>query len=85
MAPCRVTFILPFNDSNKLDLDLNNYNSDFKDTSNLKDKLELSLDKNIILIEDNNDPSNSKPKLEEGTSWVNIKEYLAPLIIIELL
>jgi hypothetical protein len=68
MAPRRVTFMLPFNNFNKLDLNLNNYNSDFKDTPNLEEELKLSLDKDIILIEDNNNPSNSKPKLEKGTS-----------------
>jgi hypothetical protein len=68
MALCCVTFILSFNDSNELDLDLNNYNSNFKDIPDLKEKLELFLNKDIILIKDNNNPSNSKPKLKEGTS-----------------
>jgi hypothetical protein len=75
--------MLPFNNSNKLDGNLNNYNSDFKDIPNLKEEAELTLDKDIILLEDNDSPSDFNSKPEEGTSFINIKEYLKELTLIK--
>ena len=82
MPTRRVTFILPFDDSNELDSSKDNYNSDFKNTLDLDEQVELPLDEEIILLEDNNNPSN-KDKAKEGTSFVNIKEFLTKLALIE--
>jgi hypothetical protein len=45
--------MLLYNDFNKLERGFNNYNSDFKNEFNLKEK-ELNLIKNILLFKDNN-------------------------------
>ena len=82
MSTRRVTFILLFNNSNKSDSSEDNYNSNFKNTPNLNNHKELPLDKEIILLEDNDDPSNNnKPK--EGASFINIEEFLIELTLIK--
>jgi hypothetical protein len=77
-----VTFVLPFDDSDELDSSKDDYNSDFENTPNPDKQVELPLDKEIILLEDNDDPSN-KDEAKEGTSFVNIKEFLVELVLIE--
>jgi hypothetical protein len=72
-----VTFMLPFNNSNNKD----GHNSDFKNSPKLDKKAKLDLNKEILLFKDNNPNPNSKPK--EGTSFINIKEYLAKIALIE--
>jgi hypothetical protein len=62
MPTRRVTFILLFDDDNVLDSDLDNYNSNYKDTLNPEEVIELDLDLNIILLEDNNNLSDSESK-----------------------
>jgi hypothetical protein len=69
--------VLPFDDSNKLDIDFRDHNSDFKDAFDFGEDNELDLKEDIILLEDNDSPSNSNSKPEEGTSFVDIEEYLA--------
>jgi hypothetical protein len=78
----RITFILPFNDSDESDSSEDDYNSDFENTPNLDEQAELPLDKEIILLKDNNNPSN-KDKAKERTSFINIKEFLTELALIE--
>jgi hypothetical protein len=68
--------VLPFNDSDKLDIDFRDRNSDFKDAFDFGKDNKLDLEEDIILLEDNNSLSDSDSKLEEGTSFINIKEYL---------
>jgi hypothetical protein len=68
--------VLPFDDSDKLDIDFRDRNSDFKDAFDFGKDNKLDLEEDIILLEDNNSLSDSDSKLEEGTSFINIKEYL---------
>ena len=84
MSIRRIIFILLFNDFNKWDNNKDNYNIDFKNTFNLKEEEELSLNKEIILLKDNNNPLNNF-KSKKGTSFINIKELLIKLIFIKLL
>ena len=79
MPSRRVTFVLPFDESN----DEEGHNSDFENSFELEgeDKLDLDLNKEILLFQDNIPDSNSKPK--EGTSFINIEEYLAEIALIE--
>jgi hypothetical protein len=72
-----ITFVLPFNNSNNKE----GYNSDFKNSFKLKIKDKLDLNKEILLFKDNNLDLNFKPK--EGTSFINIKEYLIKIALIE--
>jgi hypothetical protein len=78
MPSHRITLILPFNKSN----DEEGYNSGFKNSFKLKkeDKLDLNLNKKILLFKDN---LNLDLKFKEGTSFINIKEYLAEIALIE--
>ena len=69
--------MLPFNDSDKE----NGHNSDFENTYKPKEETELDLNKEILLFQDNIPDSNSKPK--EGTSFINIEEYLVEISLIE--
>jgi hypothetical protein len=62
-----ITFMLPFNDSNKED----GHKSDFKNI--YKPKEEMKLDNNL-------DPNS---ELEKRTSFINIKEYLIEIALIE--
>ena len=72
-----ITLILPFNKSN----DEEGYNSDFKNSSKLgEDKLDLDLNKEILLFKDN---PNLNLELKEGTSFINIEEYLAEIALTE--
>jgi hypothetical protein len=73
-----VTFVLPFNESNNKE----GHNSDFENSFELEgeDELDLNLNKEILLFKD--DPNlDLEPK--EGTSFVNIEEYLAKIALIE--
>jgi hypothetical protein len=77
MPSCRVMFMLSFNESN----DEEGHDSDFENSPELgEDKLNLDLDKVILLFEDNPDLD---LELEEGTSFINIEEYLAEIALIE--
>jgi hypothetical protein len=80
----RVTFILLFDDSNESDSGEDDYDSDFENTLDLDEHEELLLDEEIILLKDNDDPSDDDEP-EEGTSFVDIEEFLTELILIELL
>jgi hypothetical protein len=82
MPLCCVIFVLPFDESDELDSGEDDYNSDFENTLDLEEEAELPLNEELILLEDNDDPSNdSEPK--EGTSFINIEEFLAELTLIE--
>jgi hypothetical protein len=72
-----ITFMLPFDDSNNKE----GYNSDFENSFKLEVEDKLDLNKEILLFEDNNPDLNSKPK--EGTSFINTKEYLIEMALIE--
>jgi len=72
-----VMFVLPFNDSDKED----GYNSDFENTYKPEEEAELDLNKEILLFKDNILDSNSE--LKEGTSFINIKEYLVEMALVE--
>jgi hypothetical protein len=72
-----MTFMLPFNESD----DEEGYNSNFKNSPKLgEDKLDLDLDKEILLFKDN---LNLNSELKESTSFINIKEYLAEIALIK--
>jgi hypothetical protein len=77
MPSCRVTFVLYFDDSDEED----GHNSNFENTYKPKKKAELDLNKEILLFEDNILDFNSKS--EEGTSFINIEEYLIEMALIE--
>ena len=77
MPSRRVTFVLPFDDSN----DEEGHNSDFKTSFEPEVEDELDLNKEILLFKDNNLDLDSKPK--EGTSFINIEEYLAEMALIK--
>jgi hypothetical protein len=77
MPSHRVTFVLPFNDSNNKE----GHNSDFKNSFKPEVEDKLDLNKEILLFEDNNLDLDSKP--EEGTSFINIEEYLVEIALIE--
>jgi hypothetical protein len=78
MPSRRVMFVLPFDESDNKE----GYNSDFENSFKLEgeDKLDLDLNKEILFFEDN---PNLDLKPKEGTSFVNIKEYLAKIALIE--
>ena len=82
MPTRRVTFVLPFDDSDESDSGEDDYDSDFENTPNPDEQAELPLDEEIILLEDNDDPSD-EDEAEEGTSFVDIEEFLAELALIE--
>jgi hypothetical protein len=78
-----ITFILSFNNSNKLNINFKNYNNNFKDAFNLSKDKELDLKEDIILLKDNNSLFNFNSKLKEGTFFINIKEYLIQMSFIK--
>jgi hypothetical protein len=82
MSIRRITFVLLFDDSDELDSGEDDYNSDFENTPDLDEQVELPLDKEIILLEDNNNPFN-KDEAKERTSFINIEEFLIELTLIE--
>jgi hypothetical protein len=77
MPSCRVTFVLPFDDSDKED----SHDSDFENTYKPEEEAKLDLNEEILLFKDNIPDSDSEP--EEGTSFVNIEEYLVEMALIE--
>jgi hypothetical protein len=77
MPSRRVTFVLPFDDSDEED----GHDSDFENTYEPEEEAELDLDEEILLFEDDIPDSDSEP--EEGTSFVDIEEYLAEMALIE--
>jgi hypothetical protein len=83
MPTRRVTFVVPYKDSDKSDGDLDDYDSDYKDAPDPEEEEELDLDQDIILLEDNDDLFNSNSEPEEGTSFVDIEEFLAHLALVE--
>jgi hypothetical protein len=76
MPPRRVTFVLPFDDSD----DEDGHDSDFENSPKPEEGAKIDLDKEILLFEDDPDPD-SKP--EEGTSFIDIEEYLAQIALTE--
>ena len=78
MPSRRVTFVLPFDESD----DKEGHDSDFENSFELEgeDELDLDLDEEILLFEDDPD-LDSEP--EEGTSFIDIEEYLAEIALIE--
>jgi hypothetical protein len=72
-----VTFVLPFDDSD----DEEGYDSDFENSFEPEVEDELDLNKEILLFEDDNPDLDSEP--EEGTSFIDIEEYLAEMALIE--
>jgi hypothetical protein len=62
-----VTFVLPFDDSDEED----GHNSDFENIYKPEEEAELD------------DILDSDSELEEGTSFVNIEEYLAEMALVE--
>ena len=77
MPSRRVTFILPFDDSDEED----GYDSDFENIYKPKEEAELNLNKEILLFKNNILDFNFK--LKEGTSFINIKEYLIEIVFIK--
>lgn len=65
------------------DSDGDSYISDFEDEPDLEEEAELALEEDIILFEDNDSVSDSDSELEEGTSFVDIEEFLERLAIEE--
>jgi hypothetical protein len=70
-------FMLPFDDSD----DEEGHNSDFKNSFEPEVEDKLDLNKEILLFKDNNLDLDSEPK--EGTSFINIEEYLAEMALIK--
>jgi hypothetical protein len=69
--------MLPFDKSD----DEEGYDSDFENSPELgEDKLDLDLDEEILLFKDDPDLD---LELEEGTSFIDIEEYLAEIALIE--
>jgi len=77
MPSRRVTFVLPFDDSDEED----GHDSDFENTYEPEEEAELDLDEEILLFEDDDPDSDSEP--EEGTSFIDIEEYLAEMALVE--
>ena len=77
MPSCCVMFVLPFDDSDEED----GHNSDFENTYEPKEGMELDLNEEILLFEDNDLDPNSEP--EDGTSFIDIEEYLAQIALVE--
>jgi hypothetical protein len=69
--------MLPFDDSDEED----GHNSDFENIYKPKEGMELDLNEEILLFEDNDLDPNSEP--EDGTSFIDIEEYLAEIALIE--
>ena len=79
MPSPRVTFMLPFDDSD----DEEDHNSDFENSLKPKVETELNLNEEILLFKD--DDLDLDSKSEERTSFIDIKEYLTVIALIELL
>jgi hypothetical protein len=77
MPPCRVTFVLPFDDSD----DEDGHNRDFENSPEPDEEVELDLDEEILPFQDDDPDPDSE--LEEGTSFIDIEEYLAEMALIE--
>src|SRR5271154_5109899 len=77
MPSRRVTFVLPFDDSD----DEEGHDSDFKNSFKPEVEDELDLDEEILLFEDDDLDLDSEPK--EGTSFIDIEEYLTEIALIE--
>jgi hypothetical protein len=77
MPSRRVTFVLPFDESN----DKEGHNSDFENSLKPEVKDNFNLDEEILLFEDNNLNLNSEPK--KGTTFIDIEEYLAEIALIK--
>jgi hypothetical protein len=77
MPPRRVTFVLPFDDSD----DEDGHDSDFENSPKPDEEAELDLDEEILLFEDKDPDPDSEPK--EGTSFIDIEEYLAEIALTE--
>jgi len=80
IAPCRVTFVLPFY---KDESDGDSHLSDFEDEPDSDEEAELALEEDIILLEDNDNASESDSELEGGTGFVDIEEYLERMALEE--
>jgi hypothetical protein len=80
IAPRCVTFVLPFYEDKS---DGDSYLSDFEDEPNLDEEAELALEEDIILLKNNNNASKSDSKLEDGTGFIDIEEYLERIALEE--
>jgi hypothetical protein len=80
MAPCHVTFVLPFYEDES---DGDSHLSDFEDEPDLEEEAEFALEEDIILLEDNDNASESDSEPEEGTSFIDIEEFLECLTLEE--
>jgi hypothetical protein len=69
--------VLPFDNSDEED----GHDSDFENTYKPEEGMELDLDEEILLFEDNDLDPDSEP--EDGTSFINIEEYLAEMALVE--
>jgi hypothetical protein len=73
--------VLPsFNDD---DSDGDSHITDFEDELDLEEEAELALEEDIILLKDNDSLSDSDSKLEKGTSFIDIDEFLERLALKE--
>jgi hypothetical protein len=70
-------FVLPFDDSDEED----GHDSDFENTYEPKEGIELDLNKEILLFEDDDLDPDSEP--EDRTSFIDIEEYLAEMALVE--
>jgi hypothetical protein len=77
MPSRHVTFVLPFDDAD----DEDDYDSDFENSYELEEVIELDLDEEILLFKDDDPDPDSE--LEERTSFIDIKEYLIEIAFIE--
>ena len=70
MSRRRVTFVLPYNDSDVLDRGFDDNNSDFKNELNLEEE-EFDLIEDLLLFKDNTIDDES-----DNSSFIDINKYL---------
>ena len=76
MPSRRVTFVLPFDESD----DEEGYDSDFENSLKPEVEDDFDLDEEILLFEDDDFDFDSEL---EGTSFIDIEEYLAEIVLTE--
>jgi hypothetical protein len=77
MPSRRVTFVLPFDESD----DEEGHDSDFENSLEPEVEDDFDLDEEILLFDDDDPDLDSEP--EEGTSFIDIEEYLAEMALTE--
>ena len=77
MSYYRVTFVIPYNDSDQSDIDLYKHSSDFEDDYRSEDN-ELDFKEEILLLEDSDSDSDDDSEAEEAS---NIEDLLNRLSI----